>query len=91
MGNIPEATKPDLVSNLCNLINSVSEGKLEIPLEKADIPLNEQGINSVMLLSFLVAIEDNYMMEWSPDVPQPVFTSIETIAEYLKNEQYQKI
>ncbi len=72
-----------LVDTLCGLVNRVSEGKLTVTAGDSAIPLRKQGMDSIILLAFLVAIEDAFMMEWSPDVPQTVFASLDSIADYL--------
>jgi acyl carrier protein len=70
-------------AKLVACLNEVNEGRLTVTLADADKPLRELGVDSVALLAFLVAIEDTFAMEWSEDVAREVFTSIDSIAQYV--------
>jgi acyl carrier protein len=70
-------------SKLVACLNDVNEGRFTVTLADVDKPLRELGVDSVALLAFLVAVEDTFAMEWSEDVSRTVFTSVDTIAQYL--------
>lgn len=72
-----------LKERLIEIFVEVNEGRLILTLEQSSQPLKELGLESVGLLNFLVAIEDDLGIEWSLDVERQVFTSIDTIAGYL--------
>ncbi len=72
-----------LKERLIEIFVEVNEGRLPLTLEQSGQPMKELGLESVGLLNFLVAIEDDLGIEWSLDVERQVFTSIDTIAGYL--------
>ncbi len=76
----------DLKTLLIDTFVEVNEGRLELTAEQSAVPLRELGLDSVGLLTFLVAIEDALGFEWSADVPRDVFASIDTIAAYLQTQ-----
>jgi acyl carrier protein len=76
-------TGAELRMRLCNLLNEVSQGKINVSASQIQAPLKELGLDSVVLLGFLVAIEDMVSMEWPADVPKATFASIWSIAQYI--------
>jgi len=74
-----------LTNRLLTILARSSDGAVSIDPGEAERPLRELGITSVAILNFLVAIEDDLSMEWSPDQPRETFRSIASIAETLRD------
>jgi acyl carrier protein len=45
------------------------------------------GVNSAVMLEFLVAIEDEFGVEWDDDVDESTFRSFDTIAAHIEQER----
>ena len=73
-------------SELSAILEELSEGRVKIDASGYGVELNLLGVDSVMLLSLLVAIEDHMSYEWSEDVDDAVFTSLNSISEFLLEE-----
>ena len=71
---------------LSELLFSLSEGKIQIAETDYDTELNRLGVDSVLLLTLIVAIEDTLNYEWSEDVDDGVFKSLGSISEFLSSE-----
>ena len=78
-------TSSETRARLCNLLSQVSQGKIGVSASEIDTPLKDLGMDSVTLLSFLVAIEDTFGLEWPADVAKDVFASIASIALYVES------
>lgn len=55
-------------------------------VECSEKTLDQLGLDSVALLSLLVAIEDEFGIEWSEDLPVATLRSLPSIAEFIGNE-----
>lgn len=77
----------ELHLNLCKLLSEVSQGKIQVGADQVTAPLKDLGMDSVVLLGFLVAIEDMAGIEWPADVSKSVFGSIASIAAYLESPE----
>lgn len=69
--------------SLITAFHYANEGAQTITEDDIDVPFATLGLDSVALLAFLVAIEDELKIEWASEVPDTVFHSIRTIADYL--------
>lgn len=74
----------ELQTQLCTLLSEVSQDKVCVATSQVTAPLKDLGLDSVVLLSFLVAIEDLLGFEWPTDVPKETFASIASIAHYVE-------
>lgn len=83
MSNDVSVKFDEIKMTLIALINDINEENINIKLEQSAIPLKDLGLDSVGLLSFLVAIEDELGIEWSLDVDKKVFTTIDSLADHL--------
>jgi acyl carrier protein len=48
--------------------------------------LKDLGLDSFALLSFLVAVEDEFGIVWDDEVPDEVLGSIDTITAYIEEQ-----
>lgn len=78
-------THDELRTCLREVLSESSQGKISITDAQVDVPLKNLGMDSVVLLSFLVAVEDFLGFEWSADVPQTVFASVDSMASYIES------
>ncbi|HEV7368129.1 acyl carrier protein [Arenibaculum sp.] len=73
----------ELRTRLCDVLSEVSQGKITVSRAQFQAPLKDLGMDSVTLLSFLVAVEDLVGIEWPADIPKSTFASIDSIADYI--------
>ncbi|CCG87611.1 acyl carrier protein [Erwinia piriflorinigrans] len=83
MSDDASAKIEELKTTLIALVNEINDGNINIKAEQSAIPLKDLGLDSVGLLSFLVAIEDELGIEWSLDVDKKVFTTIDSLTNHL--------
>lgn len=75
--------RTELRDRLRDVLSEVSRGKITVSRAQSDAPLKDLGMDSVTLLSFLVAVEDLVGIEWPADIPKSTFASIASIADYI--------
>jgi acyl carrier protein len=73
----------ELRDRLRAVLSEVSRGKIAVSRAQSGALLKDLGMDSVTLLSFLVAIEDLVGIEWPADIPRSTFASIDSIADYI--------
>jgi len=72
-------------------LRSVYEESFGKPLavgdaELAALSLREIGIDSADTLAFLVAVEDEFGIEWSDEAPVEILSSVLAIARFVQDE-----
>ena len=72
-----------LIGPLLTALHYSTSGNYRLTEEDVETELKSLGLDSVALLGFLTAVEDELGMEWTADVPTTSFFSIKTIAEYI--------
>ena len=48
--------------------------------------IRKLGLNSVSMLAFLVAVEDEFGIEWDDDIAEPVLSSFDAMARHIADE-----
>jgi acyl carrier protein len=84
---VSTSTDTDVIPRLMALVEDASGG--DIRPERGDTgpgSLRRLGISSLTMLEFLVAIEDEFGIEWDDDVDQSVFDSFGSIATHIGEE-----
>lgn len=80
------ATTP-VVIRLMELLERTSNGQISVPRgETGSDSIRRTGIDSVGLLIFLIAVEDEYGIEWDDDVPATILHSFAAMAAYIEKE-----
>jgi acyl carrier protein len=80
-----------IVARVANCLRSVYEDSFGKPLavddaELVGLSLREIGIDSADTLAFLVAVEDEFGIEWSDSAPVEVLSSVLTISQFVQDE-----
>lgn len=76
-----------VVLRLMELLEQTSKGRILVPRgEAGPDSIRRTGIDSVGLLAFLVAVEDEFGIEWSDDVPPTTLSSFAAMAAYIEKE-----
>lgn len=79
--------RTDIMETLEGLVIKESGGQLE----KSDIQvgpdsLRRLGLNSLAILRILVAVEDEFGIEWSDDVDERVTSDLQAMCEHIAAE-----
>lgn len=82
-GPIDVKSASELCFKLGEILSEATQGKVSPTQDQWDLGFKDLGMDSVGFLSYLVAIEDELGMEWSPDTPREVLKSIRSISDYL--------
>lgn len=76
-----------VVLRLMELLEHTSKGQIIVPRgEAGPDSIRRTGIDSVGLLAFLVAVEDEFGIEWADDVPPTTLNSFAAMAAYIEKE-----
>lgn len=76
-----------VVIRLMELLEKTSNGQIIVPREEAGPDsIRRTGIDSVGLLVFLIAVEDEYGIEWDDEVPVTILHSFAAMAAYIEKE-----
>jgi acyl carrier protein len=76
-----------VVVRLMELLEKTSNGQIIVPREEiGPDSIRRTGIDSVGLLVFLIAVEDEYGIEWNDDVPATILHSFAAMAAYIEKE-----
>lgn len=79
--------REDVLRRLVGLARRSIEMAPEQPLpHEGEDSLRRLGMDSVKMLSFLVAVEDEFGIEWSDDIPPAVLASFEHMASHIVRE-----
>lgn len=77
----------DIVDRLIKVLEESTEGRVIVSQSEAmNQSLREFGLDSVALLSFLVAVENEFGIEWDDDLPEETLTSLKNMANYIQQE-----
>jgi acyl carrier protein len=77
----------DLLSRLIGLVERSTNGRIIVSREHlGPDSLRRLGLDSLGMLTFLIAVEDEFGIEWGDDVPKEVLTSFESMAAYIARE-----
>lgn len=77
------STQADIVGRLVGLLSEVTEERLGTVDPYGPDSVRRLGLDSVTTLSFLVAVEDAFGIEWDDDLPDDVLASFEAMARHL--------
>jgi len=81
------AVQADVVQRLVGLARRSVEQDPGQPLpHEGEDSIRRLGMDSVKMLSFLVAVEDEFGIEWSDDIPSAVLASFEHMAAHIVRE-----
>ncbi|CAH0244567.1 phosphopantetheine-binding protein [Rhodococcoides fascians] len=75
------------ISKLQDLLKTATQG--DVTPTNSDVgtdSIRRLGINSVTMLSFLVAVEDAFGIEWDDEVPEDVLNGFTSMAEYIQEQ-----
>ncbi len=71
---------------LIEILTRSTEGRVDLSIEDGPTALRGLGLNFLALLSFLVAVEDEFGIVWHDEILDEVFQSIESIAGYITEQ-----
>jgi acyl carrier protein len=73
---------------LMRIVEEVTEGEIKPPREQAgEGSIRALGLNSVTMLNLLVAVEDEFGIEWDDDLEEGVLDSFDAMAAHLLAER----
>jgi acyl carrier protein len=76
-----------LLSRLIDLVGRSTNGRIVATREDCgEDSLRRLGFDSLGMLHFLVAVEDEFGIEWCDDVPNEVLASLECMAAHIAKE-----
>ena len=76
-----------LVSRLMELVARSTNGQIIASREHPGADsIRRLGLDSLGMLTFLVAVEDEFGIEWGDEVPEEVLASFERMATYIARE-----
>jgi acyl carrier protein len=79
--------KLEIIDTLIKVLKQSTEGRVVVSVQEATTKsLRQFGLDSVALLSFLVAVENEFGIQWDDDLPEETLTSLGNIANYIKKE-----
>lgn len=77
----------DVIDRLINLLEQCTEGRVVVLRNEVDFrSFRQLGLDSVTMLSFLVAVEDEFGIEWKDDVTEDTLESVGSMASYIAEE-----
>ena len=82
---------PAAVARVVGCLRAAYQDNLGMPLPLSDAEivgqsLREIGMDSAAMLAFIVAVEDEFGIEWSDEVPVEALSSVLTIARFVQDE-----
>lgn len=83
--NITVANSTKTEGKISELLCTISKGKVVVSKDKYTEPFADVGVDSVMLLTLIISVEDEFGMEWDDDTPETVFKSINSMGNFLDN------
>lgn len=85
--NAPEYSRELLIDRLLALVTNTSNGRIVADREDLGADsIRNLGLDSLGMLTFLVAIEDEFGIEWDDRAPKEVLASFESMADYIARE-----
>jgi acyl carrier protein len=77
----------DLVCRLIALLEQTTDGRIVVPPDcTGPDSIRNAVIDSLDLLNFLVAVEDEFGIEWHDDVPKETIHSFQAMADHIGKE-----
>ena len=77
----------EIIDRLVALLARATDGRIVAP--RGDVgpdSIRRTGIDSLGMLNFLVAIEDEFGIEWGDDAPEGILNSFEAMADHIRRE-----
>jgi acyl carrier protein len=76
-----------VVYRLMELLEQTTGGQIVVPREHTGPDsIRQSGIDSIGMLNFLVAVEDEFGIEWDDRVPANTLNSFTAMAAYIEKE-----
>jgi acyl carrier protein len=76
-----------LLSRLIGLVENTTNGRIVVfPDQVGPDSIRRLGLDSLAMHTFLIAVEDEFGIEWQDDVPKEVMTSFEAMAAFIAQE-----
>lgn len=83
----PSAVDAEIIDELQQLVVEVSAGEVvPNPADTGPDSIRRLGLNSVTTLSFMVAVEDSFGIEWDDDVSSEVLAGFAAMAAYVRTQ-----
>jgi acyl carrier protein len=84
---IAACSNDQLLSRLIDLVGISTNGRIIATSDDCgEDSLRRLGFDSLAMLNFLVAVEDEFGIEWRDDVPNKVLASFECMATHIAKE-----
>jgi acyl carrier protein len=77
-----------IVVRLTEVLAEATEGTVTV--DRADSgpeSIRRLGLNSVSMLAFLVAVEDEFGIEWDDEIDEEILASFDTMAAHIAAER----
>jgi acyl carrier protein len=77
----------ELIGRLIGLVETSTSGRTVVSRDDlGPESLRRLGLDSLGTLTFLVAVEDEFGIEWPDDLPKDILASFEAMAAYIASE-----
>ena len=77
-----------IVRRLVDILEQATDGAVVAdPDDSGPESIRKLGLNSVSMLAFLVAVEDEFGIEWDDEIDEAVLSSFVAMAEYIAAER----
>jgi acyl carrier protein len=77
----------EIIDRLLSLLTRATEGRIVAPRgDTGPDSIRKTGIDSLGMLNFLLAVEDEFGIEWGDDAPEGILNSFEAMAHYIGRE-----
>ena len=78
----------DIVGALMAVLEQATDGTVVADGEDSGPDsIRKLGLNSVSMLAFLVAVEDEFGIEWDDEIDETILSSFEAMARYIADER----
>jgi acyl carrier protein len=77
-------TRAEVLTRLFQVMERSTDGRIAAdPAQVGEESIRRLGLDSLGVLQFLVAVEDEFGIEWADDVPQATLASFSEMADYI--------
>jgi acyl carrier protein len=84
---VQQSSIDHLTTRLMGLVERSTHGQMVATQEHLGADsIRRLGLDSLGMLTFLVAVEDEFGIEWGDDVPKEILASFEGMAAYIAQE-----
>jgi acyl carrier protein len=84
---VQQSSIDHLTTRLMGLVKKSTHGQIVATQEHLGVDsIRRLGLDSLGMLTFLVAVEDEFGIEWGDDVPKEILASFEGMAAYIAQE-----